>query len=138
MINFASYFSRSIKNTLRVKNGVNFSYAGPWVAAHPNTVVDEWFVGDFMAAEYTIVADLGPNDKEMIKCLIVAGPDTANVTVYGRTNLGRNIVEVSAAVNASKLQLIVDPAVFDNSTVGVGAKVIFSATYYKTLNDLGA
>lgn len=138
MINFASYFFRGLKNTLRLKNGTNFAYKGPWTLVYPNTVIDEWYVGDFMAAEYTIVADLGINDKEIIKCLVVAGPDTANVVTYGRTNLDRNLVDITATVNASKVQLIVDPAVHENSTVGVGSKVIFSATYYHTLTDLGA
>lgn len=138
MINFASYFSRGVKNTLTVQQGVNFAYKGPWTLVYPNTVIDEWHVGDFMAAEYTIVADLGPNDKEIIKCLVVAGPDTANVVVYGRTNLDRNLLEITANVTASKVQLIVDPAVHESSAVGVGSKVIFSATYYHTLNSLGA
>ena len=137
MINFASFFLKGLKNTLRVKDGVNFSYKGPWALVYPNTVIDEWHVGTFMAAEYNIVADLGNNDKEIVKCLVVAGPNTANVVTYGRTNLGRNLIEVSADVNASKVRLIVDPAVFDDSTVGFGSKVIFSATYYYTINELG-
>lgn len=137
MINFANFFLRGLKNTLRVKDGVNFAYKGPWTLAYPNTVLDEWHVGDFMAAEYNIVADLGNDDKEIIKCLVIAGPEVANVVTYGRTNLGRNLIEVSAEVDASKVRVIVDPALFDDSTAGFGSKVIFSATYYYTLNELG-
>ena len=138
MINFASYFFKGIKNTLRLQNGVHFSYKGPWKLLYADTVLDEWYVGDFMSAEYSIVVDYGTNDKEIIKCLVVAGPETANIVTYGRTNLGRNLIEISADVNASKVRLIVNPATFDDSTVGIGSKVIFNATYYHTLNALGA
>lgn len=129
---------RGLKNTLRLKNGTNFSYKGPWVLLFPETVLDEWYVGDFAAAEYTIVADYGNDDKEIIKCLVVAGPTTANIVTYGRTNLGRNLVEVTADVNVSKVTLKVNPVAFQDSTTSLRSKVIFSANYYYTLNELGA
>jgi hypothetical protein len=138
MMNFASYFYRGVKNTLRLKNGFNLSYKGPWVPVYSNTVIDEWYVGDFMAAEYTVVVDYGNNDKEIIKCLVVAGPETANVVTYGRTNLGRNLIEISATVTASKVSLVANPAVDQGSTIAIGSKLIFSANYYYTLNELGA
>lgn len=144
MINFAKYFFQGIKNTLRVQNGVNFAYKGPWQTVTTNTVIDEWYVGDFMAAEYTIVLDVGNSRKEIIKCLVVAGPENANLTVYGRTNLGENLIDITATVNASKLQLVANPSsspdgsTYDNSSLLVGSKMIFSATYYHTINDLVA
>jgi hypothetical protein len=142
MLNFAKFFLQGIKNTLRVQNGVNFAYKGPWVSIFPNTVIDEWYVGDFMAAEYTIVVDAGNFRKETIKALVVAGPETANVTVYGRTNLGENLIDLAVAVNTAKVQLIINPAssatdsTYDDSALLLGAKAIFSATYYHTINDL--
>jgi hypothetical protein len=136
MLKFASYFLQGLKSTLRLKNGVNFSYKGPWTIVYPGTVIDEWYVGDFCAAEYTIVVDLASQDKEIIKCLVVAGPDTATVTPYGRTNLGRNLVDISATINASKVQIVVDPAIFDDSTAGSGSKIIFKADYFYTINEL--
>jgi len=142
MINFAKFFFQGIKNTLRVQNGVNLAYKGPWVAVFPNTVLDEWYVGDFMAAEYTVVVDVGNFRKEVVKAIVVAGPDNAGVTVIGRTNLGENLIELTASVNDSKVQLLMNPAnsptdsTYDNSTLLLGAKAIFSATYYHTINDL--
>jgi hypothetical protein len=108
MLTFAKFFFRGIKNTLRLQNGVNFAYKGPWTAVFSNTVLDEWYVGDFMAAEYTVVVDVGNFRKEVIKAIVVAGPETANVTVYGRTNLGENLIDLSATVTASKVQLILN------------------------------
>ena len=138
MLDFTKFFMQGLKKSLRLQNGVNFSYKGPWVQLYPDTILDEWFVGDFCAAEYNIVIDLGVEDKEMIKCLVTAGVDQADVVVYGRTNLGRNLADVTATVNASRLKLIVDPAISDDSAGGTGAKVIYSATYYYNLNELEA
>jgi hypothetical protein len=142
MLNFARYFLQGLKNTLRVQNGVNFSYKGPWVTVISDTVLDEWYVGDFMAADYTIAVDVGNSRKEMIKCMVVAGPNQADLTVYGRTNTNENLIDISASVTASKLSLIVGPAsspdgsTYDNSSLLVGSKVIFSATYYHTINEI--
>jgi hypothetical protein len=138
MLDFTKFFMQGLKKTLRLQNGVNFSYKGPWVQLYPDTILDEWFVGDFCAAEYNIVIDLGNEDKEMIKCLVTAGVEQADVVVYGRTNLGRNLADVTATVDASRLKLFVDPAISDDSAGGTGAKVIYSATYYYNLNELGA
>jgi hypothetical protein len=142
MLNFARYFLQGLKNTLRVQNGVNFSYKGPWVTVISDTVLDEWYVGDFMAADYTIAVDVGNSRKEMIKCMVVAGPNQADLTIYGRTNTNENLIDISATVTASKVSLIVGPAsspdgsTYDNSSLLVGSKVIFSATYYHTINEI--
>jgi hypothetical protein len=137
MINFASFFSKNVKNTLLFKNGTNIAHKGPWVLVYPDTVIDSWYVGDFMSAEYTISVDFGNTEKEIIKCLLVAGPDSAAVTVFGRSNLANNLIDITATVSSSKVSLIVNPAVNqDGSTLFVGSKLIYSATYYHTLNDL--
>ncbi len=142
MLNFANFFLQGLKNTLRLQNGVNFSYKGPWILFTENAVLDEFYLGDFMAAEYTILVDAGNNRKEMVKALVVAGPEQANVTLYGKTNLNENHIDVYANVTASKVQILIRGAssptdsTYDNSTLLTGAKVIFSANYYHTINDL--
>ena len=142
MLNFAKYFLRGLKNTLRLQNGVNFSYKGPWIPITADTLVDEWYVGDFAAAEYTIVIDVSNIRKEMIKCLVVAGSGKADITIYGRTNINENLVEITATISESKLQLKAQPAsspdgsTYDNSSLLLGGKLIFSAIYFYSLNDL--
>lgn len=143
MIDFARYFFRGVKNTLRVQNGVNFAYKGPWIQViGDETVMDEWHVGDFMAAEYTVVIDVGNTTKEILKALVVAGPSRATVTVYGRTNITTPLVDLVAVVDNSKVSIIaapvqsVDGSTIDNSSLLQGGKLIYSATYYHTLNDL--
>lgn len=132
MMNFANFFYRGVKNTLRFKNGVNLAYKGPWVPVYTNTTIDSWHVGDFMAAEYTIAVDNGNVEKEIIKCLLVAGPETADLVTYGRTNLNNELINITASVNASKVTLTANPTVQGN-----GAKMIFSANYFYTSNQLG-
>lgn len=141
-MDLTKYFRKGLKNTLRLNNGTNFSFKGPWVAVEPNTVLDSWYVGDFMAADYTIIVDISNSRKQMLKCSVLAGPDDANIVVYGSTSLTENLIEVTATVNSSFVNLIINPSespdgsTYDNSTLLDGAKVIFSATYYETVNQL--
>lgn len=127
---FSSYFIKGLKGTLRFQNGVNTSFKGPWVGLEADTVLDEFYVGDFMSAEYTICVDGGNIDKEIVKCLVVAGPSEAKITIYGRTSLQDDMISLTANVNASKL-------VLTGSPIGTGSKrVIFSAVYFETIFDL--
>jgi hypothetical protein len=129
-MNFTRYFLDGLKGTLRFNNGKNLSYKGPWVQVLPGTKIDDFYVGDFMAAEYTICVDGGNTKKEVLKCLVVAGPESANITVYGRTNLGVDMIALSASVDASRVILTASP-------VGLGViKMFFSANYYYTINEL--
>lgn len=129
-MNFASYFLNGLKGTLRFNNGKNLSYKGPWVSVLPDTIVDEFYVGDFMAAEYTICVDAGNVDKEIIKCLVVAGPEGAALTVYARTSINSDLINLTATVTTSRVSLIASPIGTQNK------KLIFSANYYYTINDL--
>jgi methionine synthase II (cobalamin-independent) len=129
-MDFTRYFLRGLKGTLRFNNGVNLSYKGPWVEIFPNTVIDEFYVGDFMSAEYTICVDGGNVDKEIIKCLVVAGPSSASITIYGRTSLQNDMINLSATVNDSKLTLLASPIGPESK------KLIFSVSYYHAINDL--
>jgi hypothetical protein len=141
-INFSRFFLRGPKNSLRLANGVHFAYQGPWVAATSDTVVDSWYVSEFMAAEYTVVIDVTPVRKEIIKALVIAGPSTATVTVYGRTHLGENLIDLTATVTDSKVTLLANPSsspdgsTYDNSSLLLGGKIIFSAVYYHSINEL--
>lgn len=129
-MSLSRYFLDGLKGTLRFNNGRNLSYKGPWVSVFPNTIVDEFYVGDFMAADYTICVDSTNTEKEIIKCLVVAGPQNASLTVYGRTSLNNDLIDLSASVNASKVSLIASP-------IGSGSKkMIFSANYYYSINEL--
>jgi|APGre2960657373_1045057.scaffolds.fasta_scaffold05199_2 hypothetical protein len=128
-MNFSTFFQKGLNKTLKLINGTNFSYAGPWITVYPGTVIDSWYVGEFMSADYTISIDLDSSSKEIIKCLVVASPQTAAVTVYGQTYINGNLVNLTATVNNSRVFLTADPVL-------APCKLIFSATYYQSLNTV--
>ena len=130
------FFTRGPKNTVKLKDGTNFLYSGPWqkLAELPTyTLVDRFYLGEFCAAEYTIVADFDTANREIIKAIVVAGEQKADVTLFGRSNLGQHILDISATVNASYVDVSVRPQQEDSTNMA-GAKVFFQATYFKTLN----
>ena len=120
MFDIGKFFGKGLKNTVLMKNGTNLSYHGPWKKITEDTLIDRWLVGDFCAAEYTIVAD----------------PSTAELVVYGRSNLGNQIIDLTATVNDSYVNIICNAKALDDSAPGRGAKVVFSANYYQTQNVL--
>lgn len=128
---FSDYFMNGLSSTIRLKNGVNFSYKGPWVQLEPNTVIDEWYHGDFMAAEYAICVDAGNVEKEFLKAVVVAGPSQAKLNIFSRVTLNNELITITASVNSSKISLIANPSAFIGTK-----KLIFSSIYYETINEL--
>jgi hypothetical protein len=109
------------------------SYGRHWISIYTNTVIDEWFVGDFSSASYHITVEVDSNQKETMQVLVVARPDHASYTVFGRTSIQDDLITLSATVTSSKMKLTA-------STINpdyVGAKLVFTATYSKTITPLG-
>ena len=94
-----------------------------------NTLIDRFHVSDFSSAEYTISADYDKDNKEIIKVLVTASVDDASVIIYARNNLGTNLIDVSATVNQSYVDIIVNP-----TTSKEGSKIIYTAQYYQNQN----
>ena len=136
MFDVSRLFGKGIRNTLLLKNGLQLSYNGPYVVIKDNTVMDQFHVNTFCTAEYTISVDYDTNNKEIIKILVSATPSNSSVTVYGRSNMGNNLINISSTVNNSYVRIILNPAQKTPITTYAGAKVIFSATYFQTQNAL--
>jgi len=132
MFNVNNLFGKGIKNTLLLKNGLNFSINGPFTVVRTNTVLDRWDLTSISGVEYTLLVDFDNNNREMIRCLAVGNPSNATVTVYGRSTVGNPLINLSAAVDDSSVKLIVNPT----QSIYDGAKVIFQATYFQTQNPL--
>jgi hypothetical protein len=132
MTDFNKFFNIDVKNTLGLKNGVNFNYKGPWVQVYENTELDRWYVGDFASANYHISIEFNSNKKETLSVLVVARPGYANYTVYGRVAIDDELVDISAVVNNNHLSLILNPKV----AAYKGMRAIFTATYAGTLTAL--
>ncbi|MDB4348961.1 hypothetical protein OAA64_01405 [bacterium] len=128
---FTDYFDRGAKGSLKLRNNTQLSHKGLNKQVYNNTVVDSWHVGEIMSAEYTLVVDNGRDSKEMVKVLVVAGPEDAAVTIYGRATIEEKLISISGTVDTSIFKLIVGPA-----RAGVaGARIVYSANYYHTLSD---
>lgn len=124
-------FLRGPNNTFRL-NHTYPSFGRPWTRVYADTLIDSWFVGDFSSASYHITVEYDSNEKETLQVLVVARPEHASFTVYGRTSIQYELITLSATVTASKLNLNA------SALPGFeGAKVIFTATYGETINQLG-
>lgn len=124
------YFINGLKNTIKLKSGKNFSFLNNWQQIYSNTVIDEFYLSDFVGAEYTVVVDAGNSAREIIKCIVVAGVNTANISIYGRVNLGISLINLTATVNSSKISLLASPA------AGAGHKCYITANYYQSITGL--
>ena len=80
------------------------------------------------------VVDLSSSAKEIIKALVVAGPNEANVTIYGRSNLNQDLLTLTATVSDSTVTLIANAHTSSDSAELRGSKIIFSANYYQNQN----
>ncbi len=139
MQNLKKYLANGLKNTLLFRNNAGTSHNGPWKQVYANTVLDRWHVGEFSSVEYTISADFDTNNKELIKVLITASRDRASVVVYARNNTRNDIIEVTATVNDSYVDVILNPindTNLDPSTNFAGTKVIYTAQYFYTQTPL--
>ena len=132
MLKFTDFFKQSPQNKLSLKNNTQLAYKGAWIQVYPNTVIDRWYVGDYSSANYTITVEFNSNKKEVLQVLIVARPDQASVTVFGRTSIDDSLVNISATVNDSYVDVVANAT----DTSFIGSKLIFYAMYAETITPL--
>jgi len=132
MFDVNQLFGKGVKNTLLLKNGLNFSVGSQFTVIQTNTLIDRWQFTSISAAEYTIFVDFDTDNKEILRCLLVGGPSLATVTIYGRANLGNPLVDLSAVVNDSYIDFkaSVSSSTYQNS------KLTFQATYFESINPV--
>tara|TARA_Y200000002_G_C22489543_1_gene582396 strand:+ start:168 stop:554 length:387 start_codon:yes stop_codon:yes gene_type:complete len=121
------YLKKGLRGTINVYDS-HFSYGSTWQAVESTLPLDRWYQGDFASAEYTISIELGKDKKEIIKCLLTASPNEASVVVYGRASTTTDLVNVTAQVTNSYVELILSP----KTDAQKGCKASFSATYFKS------
>ena len=134
MLNLGKYFKQGQNNSLVLKNNGSFSHSGPWIQVYESTLLDRWHVGDFASVEYTLSVDLDTDNKEFIKAVITATVDTASVVIFARNNTNKDLVEITATVNESYVDVILTSALPEDSVSNEGIKVIYTANYFHTQN----
>jgi hypothetical protein len=132
MFDITRYFTKGLKTSIQLKDNGSFSHNGPWKQVYTDTQVARWHSGEFSSAEFTISVDYNTSQKEIIKCIVCNSVDYVSLAVIGRSNLGNNIVELSATVNSSYVDLIINPS----SNEYAGAKFIYTAQYFRNQNPL--
>jgi hypothetical protein len=143
MQNLKKYLTDGLKNTLLFRNNAGTSYNGPWKQLYTNTLLDRWHVGNFSSVEYTVSVDFDVLNKEIIKVLVTATRDRASVVIYARNNTLADLVTVSATVNDSYVDIILNPIIIavdlENDIPAQdysASKVIYTAKYFHTQNPL--
>ena len=132
MLKFTNFFKQSPQNKLSLTNNTQLAYKGSWIQIYPDTEIDRWYVGDYSSANYTITVEFNSNKKEVLQVLIVARPDQASVTIFGRTSIDDSLVNITATVNDSYVSVIANAT----DTSFIGAKLIFYAMYAETITPL--
>ena len=124
-------FSKGPNNTISLPDRSSFSYRGSWIGVHYNTVVDSFHLGEFSSAIYQITVEYDSNEKEIMQLSVIARPDRAVATIFGRSSINQELITLSVTVDAGLCYINVTP----NSGYA-GAKLIFHGTYAKTINQL--
>lgn len=132
MANLSKFFTEGLKNTVLLRNNSGFSHKGSWLLANPGTRLDRWFIGDFCSVEYTISSEYDSKNRELLKCLVTAGIDNANIKVYSRASTKQDLIDIEAIVNNSYVDVLINP----KSDKLKNTKVIFTAQYFEAQNPL--
>lgn len=137
-MNFSDFFIKGLRNTLKLRNGANFSFKGQEVRVPSPTIVDQWMAGEFSTAAYEIVIERGVDDVEHVNLLVTARVNEVSVMSYGRLNLGVDLVKFTATSDNSKVTLTATPYYQpDGVTVLSNIKLTFKATYSERINPVG-
>lgn len=127
---FDNYYQSGLNDSVLMKNNGKVSHNGPWGAVYENTVIERLYIGDFCAADFTIVVDLDTANKELIKCTLVSTIDNASLVVYSRNSTTAELVNLTARVNDSYVELLINPAI----PRAEGAKYIYTSQLFQTQN----
>jgi len=137
-MNFSDFFIKGLRNTLKLRNGANFSFKGQEIRVPNPTIVDQWMAGEFATAAYEIVIERGVDHVEHVNLLVTARVNQVSVVSYGRLNLGKDLVKFTATSDNSKVTLVATPYFEANGTTPLSdIKLTFKATYSERLNLVG-
>ena len=129
MFNLSKFFNKGLKDSVLFLSNGAMSHNGPWKQVYTNTLLDRFHVGDFSSAEYTISVDYDKDNKEIVKVLVTASLDEASIIIYARNNLGTNLVDITATVNNSYVDITLNQTASKE-----GSKVIYTVQYYQNQN----
>lgn len=137
-MNFSDFFIKGLRNTLKLRNGANFSFKGQEIRVPNPTIVDQWMAGEFSTANYEVVIERGVDHVEHVNLLLTARVNEVSVMSYGRLNMGKDLVKFTATSDNSRVTLIATPYFEDDGvTVLSNIKLTFKATYSERITPVG-
>ena len=81
---------------------------------------------------YQVAVEFDSNEKETMQISVVARPDRAVVSIFGRATINQELIDITAAVDASSVYLYGSP----KTRSYLGSKVTFHATYAQAIHQL--
>lgn len=132
MFDIGKFLTNGLKNTILFKNNSGISHNGPWKIIQGPTLIDRWHVGDFSSVEYTISAEYDHLNREICKVLVTGTINDAKISVYSRCNTNIDLIDISATVNESYIDIFVDPKIPKLN----GTKIIYTGTYFQAQYSL--
>ena len=123
-----SLFTKGSNSTLQLSRGINLSYQSTSTPIYDSTEIDTWYISEFISAEYIINVEYGVNERETIHATVVAMPGNSSITIYGRTSLTRELINIRTDATNSVAKLIVQPATSDLQ----GSFVSYFANYARS------
>ena len=98
-----NFFTKGQNNSILLPSRSNFSFRGSWIAVQRNnTILDKFHLGDFSSAMYQVAVEFDSNEKETMQISVVARPDRAVVSIFGRASTPE-LIYCLAAVDASSV-----------------------------------
>jgi hypothetical protein len=132
MFNISKFLTNGLKNTILFKNNSGMSHNGPWKTLQGPTLLDRWHVGDFSSVEYSVSAEYDHLNREICKILVTGTINDAKIVVYSRCSTNIELINVSATVNSSYIDIYVEPKIPKLN----GTKVIYTGTYFEAQQSL--
>ena len=80
-------FTKGANQTIHLPDRSSFSYKGNWIGVFNGATMDQWHVGEFSSATYQITVEFDSNEKEIMQLSVVARPDRAVASVFGRSSI---------------------------------------------------
>jgi len=67
--------------------------------------------------------------EEIIKILVSASPNQSSLSIYGRSNLGNDLIKINSVVDNSLVKIIISPADKSQTEKYTGSKIIFGVDF---------
>ena len=127
---FDQYFITGPSGALKFKQDASLTYRGDALTVYSgyDTVLDQFFVGEYSTATYTITVEADSNSKETVTLAVVARPNEASVSIISRTSIDNQILVLSGEVDASIFKLKATTTVAF-ATARVTVYVVYGETF---------